>query len=450
MFAAVISMDSKRLHSNMEGNWVNLPGRPFLGRICRVQQSMVMNTSKLDPRVLEALSKAMDEAGAEILASGHQSEYLPESILQGSHHRQIKQRKERWADYHRCVFPGCEKRTRIRSHALQQSGPLRQIAENQHVYSAEPNLVDGGPKMKSISISRASTFPGFCQRHDELLFSSFEKRKKLTTSSDWVLQTFRTICKEIRVQEYGLQTMKSLFDNYHRLRNIEFARRVREKLGATFLEEFDVMLKSSSIEFEDSYGKYLETTIKRRGADLLRFREKFFEPLLAGDFEWIQGYTIEASFEIPICLAGQARFYFGTPEDNESVDVLIHVIPQGNRTALSMASTREAEMALRAYIAPFSYGNLGLLTMVETWMIHGSDSWYIRPSVWDELPKDRQGRLLAEMMDLKHPIGIPCKHSVFDTIRKSHLAGASSATSNFPGIESKLQAEKAKVYDHMV
>jgi hypothetical protein len=107
-------------------------------------------------------------------------------------------------------------------------------------------------------------------------------------------------------------------------------------------------------------------------------------------------------------------------------------------------------MKCRAYITPFSNGNLGLLSMVETWMIYSSDCWYIRPSVWDDLPKDRQARLLAEMMDLEHPIGIPCKHSVFNHIRKRHLAGFSSATSNFPGIESKLQAEKAKVYDHMV
>lgn len=419
----------------------------ILGRICPARQNMVMSESKLDPRILEALSKAMDEAGAEILASDHQSEYLPESILQGNHHRQIKRRKERWIDHHKCVFPGCEKRTRIRSHLLQQDGPLRQIAENQHVCFAEPNLVDGSLEMKNISIGKASTFPGFCLQHDEQLFSSFEKRKRLTTSNDWILQTFRTICREIRVLEYGLQNMKSLLDGYRELRDIEFAKRVREKLGATFLEEFDVTLERGSITFKDWYGKLLEAEMDRRSAALSRFREKFFEPLLAGDLEWIRGYTIHAPFEIPVCLAGQARFYFGTAQDNESVDVLIHVIPQGDETTLVIASTRQAEMALGAYLTSFSYGNLGLLTMAETWMIHGSECWFIRPSVWGELSIDRQRRLLAEMMDYEHPIGIPCKYSVFDTLRKRFLAESTFTTTNYPGAENKLHAEKAKVYD---
>ena len=75
-----------------------------------------------------------------------------------------------------CLHPaapvGC---TKIgRAHTIQRATALKRIARDGHLYTTPldlPHAMASGPKaMRLVGIEKASTFAGFCARHDDELF----------------------------------------------------------------------------------------------------------------------------------------------------------------------------------------------------------------------------------------------------------------------------------------
>jgi len=81
---------------------------------------------------------------------------------------------------HNCLYIGCTSKA-IDSHSIQKRGPLANISDNNLVYCLESSLskaydVRTGTSnigFKKTPVSRATTFPGFCDKHDKL-FNVFE------------------------------------------------------------------------------------------------------------------------------------------------------------------------------------------------------------------------------------------------------------------------------------
>lgn len=104
------------------------------------------------------------------------------------------------------------------AHSIQKSGQLSKIAESGHVYafSAEWSVLrnnDHKPAPKKIGVNDASTFTGFCGRHDNDLFEPIDNNifygdKKLVG-----LYSYRIICKELYEKENSLLTFKTLKDD---------------------------------------------------------------------------------------------------------------------------------------------------------------------------------------------------------------------------------------------
>ena len=67
----------------------------------------------------------------------------------------------------------------IEAHTVSKSGSLRKIARNGKVNHFKPDinaLFDTGGKLvlREVGVGQASTFPGFCARHDKELFAAIE------------------------------------------------------------------------------------------------------------------------------------------------------------------------------------------------------------------------------------------------------------------------------------
>lgn len=65
------------------------------------------------------------------------------------------------------MYPGCKKVTINKSHTIQENGPLSQIAESHDVLT--PVFYKGKLDLRIEKIANASTFPGFCDEHEENL-----------------------------------------------------------------------------------------------------------------------------------------------------------------------------------------------------------------------------------------------------------------------------------------
>lgn len=64
----------------------------------------------------------------------------------------------------------------IRAHSVQRSGVLDRIAENGHVLSWQDDpRGEDGPDLREIGIHKASTFRGFCEKHDNDIFGPLDR-----------------------------------------------------------------------------------------------------------------------------------------------------------------------------------------------------------------------------------------------------------------------------------
>jgi len=90
----------------------------------------------------------------------------------------------------------------IKAHSIQKSGLLKKIQKNNHVYSLDlnyGNLVKnkGAVDFKLISISKISTFMGFCQFHDNATFELIDNTDFNKSQKQAFLYAYRALCKTI-------------------------------------------------------------------------------------------------------------------------------------------------------------------------------------------------------------------------------------------------------------
>ncbi len=93
----------------------------------------------------------------------------------------------------------------IKAHSISNKGSLSSISHNNHVYGMKLDYKE--LKFTKLSINNASTFYGFCKKHDDLLFASFEKHIFEKTNKQLFDLCYRALCQE----HYILLRMKDIF-----------------------------------------------------------------------------------------------------------------------------------------------------------------------------------------------------------------------------------------------
>jgi hypothetical protein len=96
---------------------------------------------------------------------------------------------------------------------------------------------------------------------------------------------------------------------------------------------------------------------------------------------------------VPIALAGLGVFHVLDGDKNQRVQMILNIIPGDRRTVLLMFGRPQDEGYMRAYLAKWP-NTIELLNMIESWMIHGTDHWFVRPSIWASIPRHRQRAIL--------------------------------------------------------
>ena len=99
----------------------------------------------------------------------------------------------------------------ISAHTIQRNGHLSVIARNGHVYNLlrhgsllDQAKWDPNSRPNKVGIREASTFRGFCSRHDNELFAPIEKEAFKGTEEQISLLGYRAICYELLMKEFAL------------------------------------------------------------------------------------------------------------------------------------------------------------------------------------------------------------------------------------------------------
>lgn len=116
-------------------------------------------------------------------------------------HRQIALNRKR-LDKKECLHPlapsDCKGEI-VKAHTIQRKGALSTIATNGHVLTVEfdPDLEDGRfAKVHKRGVRQASTFTGFCSKHDKELFAPIEDGRLQLNRRHMFLLAYRAMSRE--------------------------------------------------------------------------------------------------------------------------------------------------------------------------------------------------------------------------------------------------------------
>lgn len=125
----------------------------------------------------------------------------------------------------RCMYPNCNSKSAIKSHALQNNGVISRLAIDNHVLmpyvQRSATYLEKNKffrkKLKSIGKNEATTFYGFCKKHDDQLFAPIEKEEWFINKDNEFLFAYRTLCSQLKNKEETIARLKAENASYEML-----------------------------------------------------------------------------------------------------------------------------------------------------------------------------------------------------------------------------------------
>jgi hypothetical protein len=267
--------------------------------------------------------------------------------------------------------------------------------------------------MARVGIGEASTFPGFCDVH-ESLFTEYEAAGAISSAKHIALQTFRSICREITKKRHQIESHERALSSYLVAREQFYQSVIASEFpdakfhSSTFKDDRIEDLIRSNLEQLRRDVSELETGIY---SEIIDYLEKGSpEPSIVG---------LIVPIQIPVSLSGLGVINFVEHSKEGGALCVMNVVPQGTKTVLLIGATLQHERLIHPWSAVLSSA-VPALNMIESWMINGSDHWFIRPSVWNQLPEGRKQAVLDAIFQPDN-IAFETPLSVFDEVREKLL-----------------------------
>ncbi len=369
---------------------------------------------RCDKQELKIIENAIDKA---ILAFRANEEWIfndEKEILIFKYKSLIPLMRD-WKRGRTCIVHNCKNTSIERSHTIQKSGSIKLIAENGHVLSPQFNTNSKKIELMSIGINEASTFPGYCSEHEKL-FDGFESIKDIETEEHLGLQLYRTVCREIITAENQIKTIKQFFEDYKVFRDKKITDLVKENLAIEISNLEKIEIKSLKFSYEDRYLQMAKSKIGDTQSYLNGFLYKFHDAILNDlskkKFQKIVYKGVMLDRILPVALAGSGVFNIKLKTKSKIVHVLLNVLPLENKTYIFTATFNKNKSSLDAYMSQF-INPLEIISMVENWMINGSDHWFIKPSVWNEIEESERSEIINVLTACKHNLGSELNMTIF-------------------------------------
>jgi len=345
----------------------------------------------------------------------------------------LKKMNTDWGTKKKCMYPGCKDITILNSHTIQEKGPLKIIAEGNNQDTVLTSEVKSGKsQIKEVKIAKSSTFPGFCSEHEKV-FKEFEEKKIIENEIDESLQVFRTICRHLYMLKHRHKHLVSSI-NENSKRKLEIAKNLLNEYTPIPIQiQGNIKsVKDQNDEIEEKIRLELEQFIKDAqalyNASVVDLINKKNEEL------YIESILIEGNL-FPVCLSGVGNLMWNRNGESLNISVIMNILPQENGTLLMAAVHKEYADDLNKYLDVFCSTELGIINLIESWMIHGTDHWFIRPSVWAKIPEERQKKILGELDKVNKSIKSQCPYSILDDSRNKAIMN----------VERILESEREKV-----
>jgi len=85
-----------------------------------------------------------------------------------------------------------------------------------------------------------------------------------------------------------------------------------------------------------------------------------------------------------------------------------------------------------------------MMNAIESCMIHGSDHWFIKPSIWNKIDKDFQQEILDSINDDGYNIADDFKMTILNDLKQTYFDLANKEVSIPNDVAELIETEKEK------
>ena len=233
-----------------------------------------------------------------------------------------------------------------------------------------------------LGVTRASTFTGFCSKHDDAIFAPLEKLPFTGTSEQCFLLAYRALARELHLERATLAYLEP------RLRETQHVHGGTAPLGSFTL---DGILKGT----------------RQSVADMMSHKDEYDQILIAKDYRRVRAHVIELSKPPAVMCSGgivPERTFLG----EKLADVVNH---RGRLDLLTFSSFADAAWGFVGFAWLETGSNYSerlvhslkllpanaLTSSLIRFFFECCENVHMRPSWWQSLPSSVQHRLIARM-----------------------------------------------------
>jgi hypothetical protein len=265
--------------------------------------------------------------------------------------------------------------------------------------------------MVRVGLNRASTFPGFCERHEQL-FSEFEISGAVSTARHVALQAFRTLCREIVRVRLEIANLEAAIEEYR-------DRRAKYYIASIQKEVPEATVKRVTVT-GDGLEKLVVSRLKRDRRDLADIEGDLYDEF----FDYVSNRgadpcleILQLPFEVPLACSGLGEITYKYDGVRRRAFCPLGILPQEGTTMAYIGSAHKHSKAIEWHQARMVVG-FGAINAMESWIVNGSDHWFIRPSAWASIPPARQSKILKRILRDRDNIGSFVSISILDDARR--------------------------------
>lgn len=255
---------------------------------------------------------------------------------------------------HICMYPNCSEPA-IHAHAISKEHALRSVAEDGMLIHAQSFRSDRELykeiKFKEIGVEKATTFKGFCSKHD-LKFSAVDK-SGINTFGDVFLQLYRSFASVVFEDKAYLTSARHAGDSENFNENLELSKPISAARA--------LALSYDLIEDYENAGKELPPGNR----------------LVLTPFSTVAGMNAQVlvrRIKFPCPVALQKKFVLW--EDGEFFDTFVFVIPSASSPMMLIVCDPKYTDRLLGKIRT----DIDALNFIESCMVCDG-SWWLAPSI---------------------------------------------------------------------
>lgn len=331
--------------------------------------------------------------------------HMNENYFKDFHYSFISDREQARKKKGRCIMPDCDKRC-VSSHTIPESSVLKRIAHKKDVLYPTFDAKLGRYVCKPINIGKASAFPGFCVDHEKL-FSGFETHGDFEDSSI-ALQNLRVVFRYL----FEASSLLNVFKRKLTLYKKEITDYQQKRFNdVSHLLKKGIVLKN----VEDEITEHLKIQISKLEYSFATINNEDLVPLvdtLTGVDCSVTIIAAHLDCEVPVCLAGKSELKSG----DKKYTVHLSIFPGPEKTFCCFSLPKSYEQEFTRILEKYK-SDLEFLKFIESWMVHGTDFWYISPIEWASYSQEKQERILTLLKCTDNFPDEELNFTIFDNLR---------------------------------